>query len=75
MAGEYPWPLDTVADYESTQEAHEWLNPHDHDLFTILFVITATGTLIAAPAITLADTATLQKLGEYIEVVDIQKFS
>ncbi|XP_022788560.1 major facilitator superfamily domain-containing protein 6-like [Stylophora pistillata] len=63
MAGEYPWPLDTVASYDSTQEAREWLNPHDRDLFTILFVITATGTLIAAPAITLADTATLQNLG------------
>ena len=65
MAGEYPWPLDTVANYELTQEALEWRNPHDQHLFTILFVITAIGTLIAAPAITLADTATLQNLGKH----------
>ena len=64
MAGEYPWPLDTVADYKLTQGSYDWQMPHDTHLFTILFVITATGTLIAAPAITLADTATLQILGK-----------
>ena len=65
MAGEYPWPLDTIADYESTQTSYDWQSQHDTHLFTILFFITAVGTLIAAPAITLADTATLQNLGEF----------
>lgn len=64
MAGEYPWPLDTVANYDLTQKSHDWQTPRDSHLFTILFVITAIGTLIAAPAITLADTATLQNLGK-----------
>ena len=64
MAGEYPWPLDTVANYDLTQKSNDWRTPHDSHLFTILFVITAIGTLIAAPAITLADTATLQNLGK-----------
>lgn len=64
MAGEYPWPLDTVANYDLTQKSNDWRSPHDSHLFTILFVITAIGTLIAAPAITLADTATLQNLGK-----------
>lgn len=64
MAGEYPWPLDTVANYDATQTSFDWKNLPDTHLFTILFVITAIGTLIAAPAITLADTATLQNLGK-----------
>ena len=64
MAGEYPWPLDTVANYDLTQTSFDWKNLPDTHLFTILFVITAIGTLIAAPAITLADTATLQNLGK-----------
>lgn len=64
MAGEYPWPLDTVADFKLTQGSYDWQMPSDTHLFTILFVITATGTLISAPAITLADTATLQILGK-----------
>ena len=64
MAGEYPWPLDTVANYELTQTSHDWKTPTDKHLFTILLVITAIGALIAAPAITLADTATLQNLGK-----------
>jgi len=64
LAGEYPWPLDTVANYDFTQASYDWHNPHDAHLFTILFVITAVGTLIAAPAITLADTATLHHLGK-----------
>jgi len=63
MAGEYPWPLDTVANFDMTQMSHDWQTPRDSQLFTVLFVITAIGTLIAAPAITLADTATLQNLG------------
>ena len=63
MAGEYPWPLDTVANYDLTQTSFDWKNLPNTHLFTILFVITAIGTLIAAPAITLADTATLQNLG------------
>lgn len=70
MAGEYPWPLDTVANYDFTQASIDWQQqqaPHDPGhLFTILFVNTAIGTLIAAPAITLADTATLQNLGKCI---------
>lgn len=66
MAGEYPWPLDTVANFDLTQKSHDWQTPRDSQLFTILLVITAIGTLIAAPAITLADTATLQNLGKPI---------
>ena len=66
MAGEYPWPLDTVTNYDLTQKSRDWQTPRDSHLFTILFVITAIGTLIAAPAITLADTATLQNLGKPI---------
>lgn len=66
MAGEYPWPLDTVANFDLTQKSHDWQTPQHSHLFTILFVITAIGTLIAAPAITLADTATLQNLGKSI---------
>ena len=66
MAGEYPWPLDTVANFDLTQKSHDWQTPRDPHLFTILFVISAIGTLIAAPAITLADTATLQNLGKPI---------
>lgn len=67
MAGEYPWPLDTVTNFDLTQESHDWQTPQHSHLFTILFVITAIGTLIAAPAITLADTATLQNLGKPID--------
>ena len=66
IVGEYPWPLDTVANFDLTQMSHDWQTPRDSQLFTILFVITAIGTLIAAPAITLADTATLQNLGKSI---------
>ena len=66
MAGKYPWPLDTVANFDLTQKSHDWQTPQHSYLFTILFVITAIGTLIAAPAITLADTATLQNLGKPI---------
>ena len=66
MAGEYPWPLDTVANFDLAQESHDWQTPQHSHLFTILFVITSIGTLIAAPAITLADTATLQNLGKPI---------
>lgn len=63
-AGKFPWPLDTIADYQLTQKCYDWRSQHDTHLFTILFFITAVGTLIAAPAITLADTATLQNLGK-----------
>ena len=66
MVGEYPWPLDTVANYDSTQASYDWKKPTDEHLFMILFVITATGELIAAPATTLADTATLQNLGKFL---------
>ena len=64
LAGKYPWPLDTIADYQLTRKSYDWQSQHDTHLFTILFFITAVGTLIAAPAITLADTATLQNLGK-----------
>lgn len=67
MVGEYPWPLDTVANYDSTQASYDWKKPTDEHLFMILFVITATGELIAAPATTLADTATLQNLGKFLK--------
>lgn len=66
MVGEYPWPLDTVANYDSTQASYDWKKTTDEHLFMILFVITATGELIAAPATTLADTATLQNLGKFL---------
>lgn len=64
LAGKFPWPLDTIADYQLTQKSYDRQSQHDTHLFTILFFITAIGTLIAAPAITLADTATLQNLGK-----------
>ena len=64
MVGRYPWPLDMVVNYDSTQTAFDWQTRHDTHLFTILLVITIIGSLIASPTITLADTATLQNLGE-----------
>lgn len=64
MQGHYPWPLDTVANFKKTQNSEEWENDRNTYLFTILFVITAVGTLLASPSLTLADIATLQKLGK-----------
>ena len=70
MQGHYPWPLDTVANYDSTQDSLDWQkHNHDQHLFTLLFLVTVIGNLIAAPAITLADTATLQGLGRYEDFI------
>ncbi|KAK3736141.1 hypothetical protein QZH41_015530, partial [Actinostola sp. cb2023] len=64
MQGHYPWPLDTVVDFKKTRESDEWGNDRNTYIFTVLFVITAIGTLFSSPTLTLADIATLQKLGD-----------
>ena len=64
--GHYPWPLDMLANYAATQGSSEWQTVnHERHIFTLLFLITFIGNLIAAPTLTLADTATLQALGRY----------
>jgi hypothetical protein len=63
MQGHYPWPLDTIIDYKKTQDSAEWENTQNSYMFTVLFVITAVGTLLSSPSDTLADIATLQQLG------------
>ena len=64
MEAHYPWPLDTLANYEMTQESHDWYDHQQWYLFVMLFVITVVGVLIAAPSGTLADIATLRNLGK-----------
>ena len=64
MVGRYPWPLDTIANYDSTQESRDWQVQEKSNVFTVLFVITVIGILIAAPSVSLADTATLRNLGK-----------
>ncbi|XP_001634981.2 major facilitator superfamily domain-containing protein 6 [Nematostella vectensis] len=67
MEGHYPWPLDTLINYDGTQTSDEWeANQHSH-LFTMLLVITMLGSLFSSPAITLADTTTLRGLGDNVE--------
>lgn len=69
MQGHYPWPLDTIVDYKETQESSEWQKNQNNHLFTVLFVITAVGTLLSSPSSTLADIATLQQLGKKIKQI------
>lgn len=45
------------------------VSPNDDGLFAILLVITTVGTIVAAPAIPFADTATLQVLGNPITLL------
>lgn len=66
MEGHYPWPLDTLANYDSTQESRDWYDHRQLYLFVMLFAITVVGMLIAAPSNTLADIATLRNLSKSI---------
>ena len=66
MEGGYPWPLDTVSDYENSQESKDWAKWNQaKNIYMVLLVITICGTILSSPAATLADTATLQALGKF----------
>lgn len=74
MQGHYPWPLDTIVDYKETQESNEWQKNQNSHMFTVLFVITAVGTLLSSPSSTLADIATLQQLGKDNKYTNVLTF-
>ncbi len=61
------WPLDDKIDITNATESQSASQIKEaHNLFKILIVITICGTILSSPAATLADTATLQALGEYL---------
>ena len=73
MEGQYPWSLSAMSN-DPTLVSDSWTSHREKHLFSILLAITVIGTLIAAPAATLADTATLQAIGESREwKLDLQK--
>ena len=59
--GHPPWSLHAMLNLKTSDNAE--INQKNHAIFMILLIITIVGTLVAAPAIPFADTATLQALG------------
>ena len=61
----YPWPLDSIENSRSVEQVKNYrASKEAMRIFVALIVLTVLGTILASPAATLADTATLQNLGE-----------
>ncbi|XP_065666567.1 major facilitator superfamily domain-containing protein 6 [Hydra vulgaris] len=69
---EYPWPLDSIEKKPNKKE-EDAVKRDSMKIFIVLIVITLIGTLLASPAATLADTATLENLGEETYLYGFQR--
>lgn len=62
--GHSPWSLSAISKFKVEEKSATSYHEDDR-VFSLLLIITVVGTLVAAPAIPFADTATLQVLGMF----------
>ena len=64
--GHSPWSLHALLNLKVSTDTK--ISQTNNGVFTILLIITIVGTLVAAPAIPFADTATLHVLGNHVKI-------